>query len=419
MFNCSIEMSDGDYGGIMQVHYSSIVSLFNCTFSKNLASSTLFEIIDSIFVANNVSFFNNFNNLIDCFSSLIYFHNITINSHECSRDFEGCIAILFDSRTQMENVLVVNVSSIHKNNILLSNSKFTSFNLKFLNTSANLRVGACISGINTKLIIENSYFYYFTGNAIYFENSNINIINSIIRNNDYKYSKSSKNNLYSSFVCFECENITIEQSIFSDNSNVINGGAIYLSNKILFNENYFLKKIINCTFLRNFAFQNGGALFLMNQFVFIDSCNFSFNEAGYGGGIFVENKYFGNSLLPANSTFCIFNCKFNLNFAFFDGGAIKWIEIMPKISENRFINNDAIYGKDVASSPIRLKLNIYEIKENELHILYSSQENITKAILGNVNSGKPIPYILNFSLIDIYGESVTTVSRLVFSFFKK
>ncbi len=47
--------------------------------------------------------------------------------------------------------------------------------------------------------------------------------------------------------------------------------------------------------------------------------------------------------------------------AFEEGGSIKSIGLTPYLDNNIFANNLAIYGQDIASSPVRLKFQIFQI----------------------------------------------------------
>ncbi len=46
-----------------------------------------------------------------------------------------------------------------------------------------------------------------------------------------------------------------------------------------------------------------------------------------------------------------------------EGGAIKWNDEMPIISNNSFWNNTAVYGANIASFPLRISLTTYETKD--------------------------------------------------------
>lgn len=270
----------------MQAHYSSLINMINCTFYKNLASATLFEIMDSNFNAINVYFIENFNNLIDSSSSTLEFKNISIFNHECFIESEGCIMLISDnSLTKMMNSILYNISTNNQNNILIVFSIIELDDVKFNRTCSELRIGSCLSGISSSITINNSIFHYFTGNAIFLERTFIGMKNTVVSQNN-EHSESIVKNKFGAFVCLECENYNVENSFFSDNSNTREGSAMYLANNVIIPGNHSLKKIVNTTFLKNIAYQTGGALYILNQNLMIDECKFLYNNALNGGGIF-------------------------------------------------------------------------------------------------------------------------------------
>ena len=54
----------------------------------------------------------------------------------------------------------------------------------------------------------------------------------------------------------------------------------------------------------------------------------------------------------------ITNSIFKRNFAFEEGGSIKWIGNSPLWNKILFLNNNAIYGNEFASNPIRMRFVI-------------------------------------------------------------
>lgn len=52
---------------------------------------------------------------------------------------------------------------------------------------------------------------------------------------------------------------------------------------------------------------------------------------------------------------------FEKNQAQSEGGAIKWIGTQPILSNNQFLENYAIYGKDLASEyPVKMKFSLFD-----------------------------------------------------------
>ena len=109
----------------------------------------------------------------------------------------------------------------------------------------------------------------------------------------------------------------------------------------------------------------------------------------------------------------IVNSTFIKNKALFDGAGIQWLKRKPYILNNYFSENDAIYGKEISSYPTRLILEIFELNGEEKILLYDSKKNPNQAIIKNINPGKNIPFILRFSLVDVYGEIIKSAVRLI------
>lgn len=104
--------------------------------------------------------------------------------------------------------------------------------------------------------------------------------------------------------------------------------------------------------------------------------------------------------------------KFSLNIALKDGGAMKWVGNQPKIEENNIYQlNKALYGLEIGSYPVRLGLEIFE-KNNSTSktLIYSSLTSSEPGIIANVIVGSEIQYTLAFSVLDIYGKIVNSLS---------
>ena len=61
------------------------------------------------------------------------------------------------------------------------------------------------------------------------------------------------------------------------------------------------------------------------------------------------------------------------NSAVLEGGAIKWNDEMPIISNNTFENNTAVYGDNIASFPLRISLKTYEASGSDFKILSETE----------------------------------------------
>lgn len=95
-----------------------------------------------------------------------------------------------------------------------------------------------------------------------------------------------------------------------------------------------------------------------------------------------------------------------------DGGAIKWIYREPQIMNVFFLENDALYGKNIASVPIRMKITIFDQKNN---IYYNSTKS-TFPELENCVSGSILRYKIQIEFMDLNNIIVSTLPEFEFEF---
>ena len=106
----------------------------------------------------------------------------------------------------------------------------------------------------------------------------------------------------------------------------------------------------------------------------------------------------------------IFNNTFSSNKATIEGGAIKWNDEMPVFLNNKFVNNSAIYGENIASFPIRIITKIYDSNDPNITIEFPKineilwPNNYSNLTMPNISSGNYVPYILQFLILDVYGK---------------
>ena len=81
----------------------------------------------------------------------------------------------------------------------------------------------------------------------------------------------------------------------------------------------------------------------------------------------------------------ILNSTFIRNTATRQGGALHYDYVRPSLRNNLYQNNSALYGPNIASYPVRIKL------------VNSTEDEM---LLDNVGSGIPYPHTLNLGLYD-------------------
>lgn len=103
-------------------------------------------------------------------------------------------------------------------------------------------------------------------------------------------------------------------------------------------------------------------------------------------------SFLGNS----SSNLIISQTNFTENKALENGGAIKWLLKEPIYILASFIGNKGVYGDNIASVPIRIRLNIIDKENNSYHNI--TKENIP--YLQNCVSGGSFKYIIKVQFVD-------------------
>ena len=134
---------------------------------------------------------------------------------------------------------------------------------------------------------------------------------------------------------------------------------------------------------------HGGAIQLLNSNITINGSIFSHCTAKQGGWI---------ALLCDKEVVCshsIQNSYFYKSRATIKGGAIYFDLYRPILDKNIFGNNQAVYGNDIASYPVKVKL---KDADSDQFILY------------NAVSGQVYSPALEFQLVDHYNQVILTNS---------
>ena len=208
-----------------------------------------------------------------------------------------------------------NTSLLIKNSEITYNStgnKFLCIYAKFLmslnitNTSINLLSDGSLNNLfkyeNSKIYIKSSYFNT-VNSFINLHTSEISIENSVFINTLLVMSRTSINVYNSSFnisiysensiiYCINCP-LLIINSLKCYNNIMLNnnsyGGAICINNdNISLNLTYI--SIENSLFLNNSVNGFGGAIYLKHCYGSIENSEFNTNTAINGGGLYIENK---------------------------------------------------------------------------------------------------------------------------------
>ena len=286
------------------------------------------------------------------------------------------------------NLTFINNSAVYGGGLYWSRSSVTIDGMAFINNSAE------------------------QGGAIYFPNGGSSAQNptQVINSNFSGNTASTGGAIYINNV----GNIKISNNNFTDNSAVLEGGAIYIP----YSTSNLLIDIAYSDFIRNNASQ-GGAIYSGNKGTDawnIHDCNFFNNSATVSGGaIYVDNAQI------------IKNCNFDGNKADGDGGAVYVAEGITgaKIQDSTFKNSYAANGGAVYYGGITSNLNsglkiindtfIKNIADyNGGAILYVTNNGINNYRDYNNFDGIGIPVDGGRTTVKTNGTNVEIISRSLF-----
>ena len=94
----------------------------------------------------------------------------------------------------------------------------------------------------------------------------------------------------------------------------------------------------------------GGAIYILQSDVKITKTLFKHNEALNGGAVRIYINYGHTNLITIKDS------TFENNGAKRDGGAIQYNFIRPHMENNTHLNNEAFYGPDIGSYPVKLEI---------------------------------------------------------------
>lgn len=137
--------------------------------------------------------------------------------------------------------------------------------------------------------------------------------------------------------CTDCPALSISSSYFR-NISANEGGVIFSqATTVPFKVVVSASRFEHCE-----GKTNGGVLKTLNQAVTIRDCIFEHNNARMGGVIDFHST---TQLLTVT------NSSFVGNIATLDGSCIRWTGLPPLLSTNSYVNNTALYGNPLASTP--------------------------------------------------------------------
>ena len=391
--NTSIE------GGIFLVFenpylINNLISIESSVFESN---SALFSLENCYFSILNSKFQNNLDKIFDLTDSNLYIANITVINHICSGVETGClIASQENSNIIMENNIFFNIVTQTEGFIFSLDSQIIMDNSTFSLVFSAKNLGSCVFATTSDIKISDCEFQNISCSCVYLQSSNFSLADSSFLWNVNFFSSDYDDG---TVFCDSCSEFSINNSIFQNQNFITQGASVQISSTNNIGNNEYL--IENCSFINNSAIYYGGALKIFSGNLSVINSMFIGNSAGSGGAIFydVSIDSFQDSHLN------LINNNFINNIGYSEGGAITWTYNEPNyVSTNIFEFNQAVYGNDIATLPIKINLKVIS-EENEN--LLGMEENNMNYI--NVSSGSEINGNFVFEILDIYDNIVTTI----------
>ena len=418
--NCTFENNFALQSGVGDVRSSSVLEFINCTISNNYAIaypiSAIYEGYSSL-TLNNWSISNNLaitkdqvlNELNNQWSKLCFVPNLFkdfVNSNMDALSFSFSEVAL---NPVYSNLNIVNGTIIQNQHTLISSiiseiiieDSYIS-NITIIDEAGISLISSSLKISNVEItslnsteefdFIQSIEDWIIDVTNLTFEVSNSNFINTIstavsIENTSFRSIKSSRpiisiysssNNLLNEITIEDCN--TLSNYIISitnwDSTEIskLNVSDI-VNDTILHIKNSKITEIEDLSFInwyQAFLFENsvvskfkeslitgnggsnslhGGAIRSINSNLTISNWTFISNTAQSGGAISFE----WNSLLNWNLS--LRKVIFDSNIALSQGGAIFYNYKRPQFNQTTFTNNQAIYGKDIASYAVKIRFN--------------------------------------------------------------
>ncbi|KAL4453884.1 hypothetical protein ABPG74_003767 [Tetrahymena malaccensis] len=293
--------------------------------------------LNSSSAVNNFANFTNQNSLFELYAEQIHINNVTFNENQ---DFQN---ILMIQNTQQGSIKTMVVS----NNLVMAALLISQSNIQIYNS----------------LIKQNESKFAKQQNSVFTITQN-----SFVEINQLEFDSNQSNNGGSLFV--SSSQLIISQSSFKRDKSLINGGSIYSYNsQLTIQQSSFQQctsSIGGCIFAQegnlnisqlhsqnNTATQLGGFLYIsqIDEFILKDIDVSNTQSFGDGGSLYINesigvksaiiNSIFSNnqakgsggSILSDNSNFQVIQCKFQGNSAGI-GGAIRYLVLKPDFMLN-------------------------------------------------------------------------------------
>jgi hypothetical protein len=363
--------------------------LVNCNITENISIDFSPGISTSMSNLTVIScrFFNQ-SGLYGSFISMatLSYSEIYNSQFELASAGEGGSIVVATSKCLISSCTFKHSSAVSGGTISINTSGVLIMINVYIYNSTGTSLGGMIYNTESTLICTSCKFDLFSDSGIYADKAPLIQLDGVVFSNGHSNSSGG------GIMCISCASILIYDSYFVNMSSVQGGSlAIFYQN----NQPKPICVIRNSSFVNSDGAQ-GGAIYTSDYNLTITDSYFFNNTAltdipnvGSGGAIFYSCEY------NAGCNLYSYNNTFKNNYATTLGGSISWDEIKPELISNTYINNTAIYGNNIASFAISIKLLISD----------KIYDNYT---LIDVPPGQKVDQTLLLVLVDHYGQIVKT-----------
>lgn len=221
--------------------------------------------------------------------SIITLINCLFAFQSCSTSSKGCfITITINSIIVIKSSFVTDVKSLSEGGFLYLESSNLTIDLLTVRQVFATK-GACIEATKySNVIIKTSTFQYYSPECMYFSDSILLLQNVNITDSLYTLAKLSNDLLIgsSAITMINCPMIVISACLVKNNMGITkNGGAMYIQ---MLGQNNGMSVISDSVFTMNSALSYGGAIYINNQNITLLRNSFVNNTAQYGGAIYLD-----------------------------------------------------------------------------------------------------------------------------------
>ena len=396
--NSKIKTANSDSGGVLDIMDSPLVVSFfeNCTFENTTAADAIFSMVNGNVNLINCTFQDQFSNFFTVEQiSIVLLSKCAIENSSNAKD--NYIKVIEGSILKFYDVIVKNSQADKEKNIFINiqNSELEIKNTIFWNTTYKKSRGLII-GESSSITLKDSAFLNFFTSCFSLNNAQFSLSTSFFYNDDdFIMQTQTYFSIGSIIEITTSVSTNITNCLFHNFTSLSNGTGVKLSNSQ--DSTIF---IASCIFIELTSLQNGGGINVLFSNVQISGSYFIYNSAIlFGGAINSENA------------FQIKTSAFYSNNAKLGGGAIFWSFEKPILQYLDYQNNTAIYGPDIASSLIRIAVQIFDVASI---LLYNSDiSSSVENIIQNQQSGGNFQYTVKLIYLDWYNQTVYSLDNVV------